>query len=408
MADDKKDVDASDLKARLGLKRRRRAPPGVPAQAADAGGAAAAAPARAQPTAEEIEAARARAAEAAAEQGPALEDFGLMGQDKTPLPSRLPQGPIYVTGAEDFEGSGKGKLIPLIGGLVVVAIVTFFLGRMLGAAVGQNELREQYIAEAKNVLTLVKDSKTQAGEPVLERIAQFQELIDSTVKDLDSLVEKGGDPLKLEPTMTRVVGDLKRFRDEGVFINPETVLREGVHNADTMTEVIRFATRTRMLHQKVSDFLDEAATYTKVAKPAGAMQRTVLVEYSEREIPAGPPPEEGKEPPKIKIPVSVGKWVEDTGRPQQVKLVDPNNPGKFEQDWQMMVKVKGEKDPVQVPTKEVMSLDLSEIYANQQTVVRLVLVNRFDQVMRNLQKVAQGIRWKPVEDALQEWAQKEP
>ncbi|MGM0576998.1 MAG: hypothetical protein ACQEXJ_14835 [Myxococcota bacterium] len=398
---DKPKVDAADLKARLGLKKRERKAPKVEHPAAAEEEAEA-------PSEEEVEAARRRAEEAEAEAGTPVEAFSPLGQETTPIPQRLPGADAP---AEQTGGTAKLPLVPMIVTLVVVALVGLFLGQLLGKSLQQRELREEYGALVERKIEYFRGAKTATGKPVLEEIVTMRESLASMVDDLDTVQQKGEDLSTVEKSLTGLVAKLKRYRDENVYISPDGVMDDlmVIYADDPMLAALQFAVDTRHLYDVISAAYDEAATLARIGGPPGSTQRTVMLQRGEREIevPKGEP-EEGEEPEteKVTIPVGEGRLVSDTGRPSKVKLVDPRRDVEV-MEWQMMTLPMGEKEPVQVPTYMVGSLDLTPIYKEHQRVVKELMLNRLGQIVRNLHSLASTTRWKPVEDKLRSWEKKE-
>jgi hypothetical protein len=385
---DKPKVNPADLKARLGLQRR--AQPAGPPKVSDPAAMAATA------SAEEIGRARSLAEQADAAAGTPLEAFDPLGQEHTPLPQRLP--------AEDlthFDVPTKGKLAmgPVVGALVAVLIVGGLLGSILGKSMSARDQRATYAQLAKDKLAFFQNAKTASGTSTLQAISDMKDALDQAVEAIDAL-EAGGDVLAMEKPLQDLVPKMAQFQKENAFISPEGVMEDlmVIYSDDVLLEALRFSTRTKQLFDTIAYSVDEATSLLRIARPSGSTTRTILVEKSTKEV-------EGAG----KIPVAVGRWIKDTGKPSQVTLRDPNNPANDRLDWQMMVlpdDAKTTEDAVQVPTSEVMSLDISNVYNEQTQAIRKITVSRLAALVRNADTVAGAVKWSELETRLKEWSAK--
>ncbi len=381
-------VDPADLKARLGLQRRTKRP--EPPKVSDP----AALPATA--SAEEIERARSLAEQADAEAGTPLEAFNPLGQEHTPLPARLPGEDLS---AFDVPVKGKLSLGPVLVALAVVVVLGILMGTILGKSLSARDNRATYAMLTKDKLAYFQKAKTASGEPTLKAISDMKDALDQAVETIDA-VEASGDILQMEKPLQDLIPKLAQFQKESAFISPEGVMEDlmVIYSDDVLLEALRFSTRTKQLFDTISYSVDEATSLLRMARPSGSTTRTILIERSTEDV-------EGVG----KIPVAKGRWVKDTGKPAQITLKDPNNPANDREDWQMMVlpsDAKSTDEAVQVPTSDVMSLDITAIYNEQAQAVRKITVSRLAELVRNADVVAGAVKWEPLEARLKEWAAK--
>lgn len=385
----KPQTDASDLKARLGLRTRTRSgankPKLSPDQAAklEAGGP--------EPSDQEVEAARQRAAAALDAEGTPIEAFDPLGQDRTPLPQALPgAGAPTISGGQE----AKVKRGPLIVTLVLVFAVAMLLGTVLGGTLEQRDLRSAHARYAKEKLAYLNNAKTASGATVIDEIETFRQELKTLVSTIDAVEQqKDPDPLQLEgPLMSFVKGSLKRYVDDAVYVDASRIGDDMMvlYAEDELLAAYMYAAGTRQLFDRTKAAFDEAITYARMGQPAGSKVRSLLVTRTEREV-------EGAG----KIPAAAGKWIADTGKPNKVKITDPRRPQEVREQWEMMVLAKGEKDAVQVPTTDVMQLDLTDVYANQAEAVRLRAVDRLATIVRELGKTAGRLKFDDVKTKLQ-------
>ncbi|MCB9729320.1 MAG: hypothetical protein H6744_15945 [Deltaproteobacteria bacterium] len=381
-------VDPADLKARLGLQRRTKRP--EPPKVNDP----AAMPATA--SAEEIERARSLAEQADAAAGTPLEAFDPLGQEHTPLPQPLPAEDLA---AFDVPTKGKLSVGPVLVAMLLVVLVGVLLGTILGKAMSQREQRATYAELAKTKLKYFQNAKTASGEPTLAAITAMKEALDEAVESINA-VSAEGDILQMEKPLQDLIPKMAQFQKESAYISPEGVMEDlmVIYSDDPLLDALRFATRTRQLYDTITAAVEEATTLMRIARPSGSTTRTILVERGEQDV-----AEVGK------IPVASGRWIKDTGKPAQITLKDPNNSANDRLEWQMMVlpsDAKSTDEAVQVPTSDVMSLDISSIYNEQTQAIRKITVSRLAELVRNADTVAGTIKWPEVERELQEWAAK--
>jgi hypothetical protein len=69
----------------------------------------------------------------------------------------------------------------------------------------------------------------------------------------------------------------------------------------------------------------------------------------------------------------------------------------------MMVLTQGAKDPVQVPTDRIVSLDMKPIYEKYGINVRKHTVMRLGALVRKARGISKKLGWKPLERRLEAW-----
>ncbi len=386
--DGRPDADASDLKARLGLRTRTRKPDlrpkASPSIAGPTGGAS-------EPSDEEVASARERANAALEAEGTPIEAFDPLGQDRTPLPQSLPG---TQDGAISAGTEARFKAGPLVVSLLLVFGVAMALGTVLGGSMEQRELRQAHARYAKDKLEFITNAKTASGGVVLTEIEKFRQELNTLVDTIDAVEQqKDPDPLTLEaPLMDFVKGALKHYVDESVYVDASRIGDDMMvlYANDELLEAYLYAVDTRQLFDRSRGAFDEAITYARMGQAAGSKVRGLLVTETEREI-------EGVG----KVPAAQGLWITDTGKPNQVKVTDPRNPGAVKEQWEMMVLTKGTDKPVQVPTTAIMQLDLSDVYANQAEAVRLRAVTRLATIVRELQKIGARLKFPELKKRLE-------
>lgn len=392
---------SSDLKARLGIKNRRRPPAGASEQGSSQGaagsgqtGAEATTSGEAEPSADEVEEARRRAEEASAEAGPSAEDFSVVGQDRTPPPGPMPGAEEGASG----EGGGVGRLRfgPVIVTIVVVGLVAAFLGQILGRALSERQQLSAYRDLVADKLEYVENAKVATGEPVLERIEAMKKKLEETVATIDELERKGGDPLSIEDDLQKLVKALERYEKQNVYVKPGEYMRDllVLYQDDVLLDGLDFVMKTRRLYERISAARSEAANLAEIGQAKGASKtRTFLVREGKRMY------DEADE----KIPIGEAAWIQDTGKPAEVEIVNERT-GETRKQWQQMVVPDGEDEPVQVPTSQVVQLDLSPIYDKHNDAIRALMVERLTTLTRNLHQLAKGVKWEPLRKRFEEKA----
>lgn len=383
-----KAVDSDALKARLGLTRRSRA-----AQRPKTDDTLST-----EPSEDEVAGARAAAEQALAEAGTPIEAFDPLGQEHTPLPQALPGGDV---GPEGPTGRATFGVTPIVIALVIVGAVALLLGQVLGRSLSHRAQLEAYAVAVQGKLQFVTGAKTASGKGVLEEIAAMREALDSAVADINTVMsQKDPDPLVLGNLFKQLVPKFARYREDKVLFSVSGYANDMMvlYADDPMLAGLQYVTQARLLYDTVSAAAGEATALLRIEQPSGSTVRTIMGQTIERDI-------EGLG----KVPAGKGVWIKDTGRPAKVKLVDPNNPAASTEEWQMMVLPEGAADDdaaVQVPTHQVIQLDLANIYAEQAHATKLLRIDRFARLTQDAQRVASSLKWAPVEARLQEWASK--
>lgn len=389
-------LDASDLKARLGLKRKLAAPP-APAAPAPPKTAPPTPAESAPPSAESIAEARERAAQAMAEAGPAMEDFSIVGHEKTPLPAELPQSGVrveYVSVGADasYPGMEKKRRTMMIALAVGVGVVAYLLGGLMGDASLKNEMRDSYVREAQEKSTVFA-----ANKDTIAAIVAFKDQLRTYSKQIHTLADDPkADPKALEATFNELVPVLTGFVKSKAYIDPDTVMGNTMYNGELMRDVVDFSVRTVLLNNAVVDGLEEIRSLLRMGAPPAQTTRSLLVERAEREV-------EGLGT----LPVANGAWIMDSGPPQEVELVDGNNGQVVGKEWQLKVLVADEDDPRQVPTAQVMQLDLQKIYDERAEFAKQLSYERLAEIVDKLDKLASGVNPDPILKRIEEWAVKE-
>ena len=372
--------DASDLKARLGLRtRKRRVARPTGASLGDAGGDAGGNEAEAYPN------------------------------DPTPLPQPLPRSDADALGvAEDItldEGAGVIALKPLIVTLVVVAAVGLFLGSVLGGSLEQQGLRDGHASLVEAKLKAISAAKTKSGAELIPTLTAFQESLRKGTKALEEakLAKTGGEKLRTE-ALKGLMADIKAFADDEAFIDPKRVMDDimVLYAKDELLMATQFAVKTRHLYDLASAAVKEARSYDRMATGPflaarvkaggkGGASKGVLVRHIEREV-----PELGK------IPAAEGSWILDTGKPKKVKLVDKKRSSNTSEQWEMMVVEVGKTadDAVQVPTRDVMTLDMTQEYESHAELIQTLKRDRLEVLVVDLDAVAGTIDWPELEEKL--------
>ncbi len=394
-------LDASDLKARLGLKRRVNKPTGPPPGAAPT--AASATPADDGAAAQAaVEEARARAEAELAKAGPAVEDFGLMGQDRTPAPGPLPGADLDLKGLDVVPGQGKGKLVQLLVVAAVVGLLAFVLGRIMGSAMGEREAHNAAVFEAKDKLKYFQEAKTTTGGSKINKLIEIQAALAGAAKDIDAVAatinaERPFELVdKLEPILAPLIEKLQGYHGENVAFAIDDAVGRSAANPEIAADVARFALSTQLLHERLGLTLDEAKTLLPLTLVGeGAVERNLAVERFDR--PVG----------EVKIPVARGLWLASIGQMEASAIPDPANPQNQLTAYKMKVKAVGAKEEIEIVSTDFMRLDLKPIFEEQAQSVKLVAYNRLATAVKELEKVAAAAKWDALQKKLQEHSQQE-
>lgn len=312
----------------------------------------------------------------------------------TPVPVELAD--TLQEGDVELDAPGGQRRIPMrpaIIATVIVWLVGVLLGQVLGESLGQREQKEAHQRIVAKKLSLIRDSTTQSGAKVIDAIAEMEIALTEAVIEIDALEASGADPLKLEKVFEGLLPKLITYKRDAVFVDPDRVM-DGmtvIYADDLMLESTRFAVRTRHLFDIISMAIEEATALAKIGRPGGTAQQTIYAERYERALDGGK-----------KVPAARGKWVQDTGKPDLVKLVEEGS-RKSTMQWQMMVLTQGAKDPVQVATDRVVSLDMKPIYEKYGVQVRKHTVMRLGALVRKARGISKKLGWKPLERRLEAW-----
>jgi hypothetical protein len=312
----------------------------------------------------------------------------------TPVPVDLTV--TLQEGDVELDAPGGDRRIPMkpaIIAMLIVSIVGVLLGQVLGESLGQREQKDAHQRIVAKKLSLIRDSTTQSGDKVIEAIAEMEIALTEAVIEIDALEASGAEPLKFEKVFEGLLPKLITYKREVVYVEPDRVM-DGmtiIYADDLMLEATRFAVRTQHLYDIISMAIEEATALAKIGRPGGAAQQTIYAERYERAL------EDGK-----KVPAARGKWVKDTGKPDLVKLVEEGSK-KSTMQWQMMVLTQGAKDPVQVPTDRIVSLDMKPIYEKYGINVRKHTVMRLGALVRKARGISKKLGWKPLERRLEAW-----
>lgn len=312
----------------------------------------------------------------------------------TPVPVDLSD--TLQDGDIELDAPGGERRIPMkpaIAAMLIVSLTGVLLGQVLGESLGQREQKEAHQRIVAKKLSLIRDSTTQSGATVLQAMEEMDVALSEAVVEIDALEAAGGDPLKLEKVFETLLPKLITYKRDSVFIDPDRVM-DGmtvIYAEDVMLEATRFAVRTRHLYDIISMAIEEATALAKIGRPSGGAQQTIYAEPYVRTL------ENGK-----KVPAARGKWVQDTGKPDLVKLVEEGS-RKSTKQWQMMVLTQGAKDPVQVATDRVATLDMKPIYDKYGVSVRKHTVTRLGALIRKARGASKKLGWKALERKLEGW-----
>ena len=108
-----------------------------------------------------------------------------------------------------------------------------------------------------------------------------------------------------------------------------------------------------------------------------------------------------------KFPVARGVWIKDSGKPGEIDLTDPATGQSVGKDWQMLVVPEGETEPMQVPTAQVMMLDLKSIYDERIQLAKNISFERLANLAADIDRIAASINPPALMSEIDEWATKE-
>ena len=388
-------TDAADLKARLGLRTRKRRVGRPTSASLGAGG--------------DVAEARQRAEEASSEAGTPEEAFSAFESDKTPLPQVLP-GSDTVGMVDDMPaGAGKIATKPLIVLLLVVAAVSMLLGQVLGGSLEQQGLWDTHASYTKDRLEAMNKAKTKSGAELIPTLVAYQDALKATSKELEAakLLKVGSEEARSK-VLKSFMETTKAFATDGAYFNPKALMDDilVLYKDDQLLASVSFATKTRHLHDLATSAVNEAKAYDRMAAGPflaarvksggkGGASKGILIKQTEQEV-----PEIGK------IPAAEGAWILDTGKPRKVKVVGKKRNTEPSERWEMMVVEVGQtaEQAVQVPTSAVMKLDMTPEYESHAQLLQQLKWDRLEVVVASLKAVSDTIRWSDLEKQLQEHA----
>jgi hypothetical protein len=343
------------------------------------------------PTAESIEAARRRAAEADRDAGPAVEQFTIGAPDKTPLPAKLPQEPqiryVEVPAAAASDDDKRKRRNAMIGAALGAGIVFFFVGQMVAGMSASSEQRESVLREAQEKAELLKDK--QATFDAISTLRLELEKVDIAVRGLD---KDGGDITTLEKEFAALIGAMGKFAESKVtVIDPDVAMGEKLVNSDLMKEVLGLAYATKIFHGQVVAALEEAkALFSANPVPPPSQQSMLLIsEPDEREV-------EGVG----KVPLSKGTIVIQPGPPQATEGKDGS--GNTVTEYLQKVKVEGREEPVLIKTTQLVQLDLQPFYANVAKNSKKAVLGRLAVIANRLLEQSKALDPKAVRTKVEE------
>jgi hypothetical protein len=237
-------------------------------------------------------------------------------------------------------------------------------------------------------------------------LAAFRTALKTASKALgEASVAKTGGEKRRTDTLKTVMGEIKAFSDDSVYVNPQRLMDDimVLYPDDELLAAVKFAVKTRHLHDLATAAVMEARAYDRMATgpflaarvkaggKAGA-SKGVLIRRIVREI-----PDLGN------VPAAEGSWILDTGKPRQVKLVDKNRPTNATEQWEMMVVEVGKtaEQAVQVPTTDVMTLDMTPEYESHAELLQKLKRDRLEELVEGLKLVSDTIDWPELEQRLQ-------
>ncbi len=388
MADSPKEPKA-DLKSRLGLKSRSAAPPAAPIVP----GAPPPEPPKPKvekPTAETIEEARRKAAEAEKEAGPAIEQFQLAAPEQTPLPSALPAAPrveyVEIKAEETPETIKKRRMMLIIVG-VSAALIFFVIGRMMGSSSARSDLNESVLLEAQEKQKLLEGKQVTFDQIAVIR-AQLDK-IDSAVRLLDP---EQGDITTLEKDFADLVEVMVKFaNNKQSSLDPIEVIGNNVVNGDLMRELALFSFQTKSFHEAVSAAVDEAQAML-AANPIPPPDRQKLLAIAE--------PDALEVEGLGKVPLSKGTLVVQAGRPEGIQTRDAA--GNPVTEFYQKVRVEGREEPVQIKTTQMVQVDMAPWWDKTAKQTKRTVLTRLAMIAAGLHEQVKKLDPKPVRAAIQE------
>ena len=309
------------------------------------------------------------------------------------MPQALPQAGGFGYAAQ--ARSNKRRQLLAAGVIVAVGLG---LGSLLGSMLEQRDQLASYVRTVDAKLTWMSEFKTESGSTILEEIELVRNALSTTMTKIEAVEGKGGDPMKLQDSFDSVLMPaLEGLRRNKAFFASTRVSDDiqVLYADDVLLKAVQFAIATERLYHEALSALDEYALYQRFIKPARGGGRRIQAKRAERELEGGG-----------KYAVLEGVWLKEVGKPAEVKLVDSKNRSNNETEWQQMVLPMGATDPVQVPTYEVLELDMGQYAQEQEMAARLLTIDRLATITRNLSKIAAELRWDLLKAELQKWSAK--
>jgi hypothetical protein len=284
---------------------------------------------------------------------------------------------------------------------------------VLGGSLEQQGLREGHASYAETKRTALSGAKTKSGAELMVALSAFQESVSAAAKALNeaSAAKKGADELRSE-TLKSFMTEVKGFVGDDVYVNPKRLMDDimVIYPDDELLEAVKFAVRTRHLHDLASATLKEARAYDRMATGPflaarlksggkGGASKSVLIRHTVRDV-----PEVGK------ISTAEGSWILDTGKPMKVKVVEKNKPSNVTEQWEMMVVEVGKTtaEAIQVPTGDIMTLDMTSEYEAHAELMQKLKRDRLEVMVLELKAVSETIDWQDLKEKLQARAVEAP
>ena len=277
--------------------------------------------------------------------------------DNTPMPAALPGVErvrveyINISDGESHVASQKTQRWVLVGSIVVVGAIAFFLGRgMAGsAASGENvEARKTEIAEKKKFLD--------GSKAAYQRMSSLADDLDKVLQALVKAKDDKTDPL--DPAIEKLIGDaltsLSKFAAEKVAIDPVQAIGKSSTNGELAGEIVAFCVKTREVLVRAQDTLAEATAMAPLwVPPTGpGLERRLMVEAFEVDFGG------------TKVPYGKGTWIASQPTPQPVQLKDAAG-AVTGVEFREGVLLPGRKDPVEVKTTQIVVADLAPLFAER-------------------------------------------
>ena len=274
--------------------------------------------------------------------------------DNTPMPAALPGVErvrveyINISDGESRVASQKTQRLVLVGSILVVGAIAFFLGRgMAGsAASGESvEARKTEIAEKKKFI--------EASKPLYERMTGLRDDLEKAVLAIAKADADKTDVL--EPAVVAqiddAIGKVAKYVGDKVALDPAAAVGKSAINGEVAAQVVAFAVKTREILVQAQAVLDEAKAMAPlwIAPSENAAKRNIMIEPTELAYKG------------TNIPVSKGTMIAEPGPPQPVPVKDAAGLVTGT-EFHQMVLLEGAKDPVEVKSTQVAIVDLGPLF----------------------------------------------